>query len=87
MLWAEIASPAGQRPAPEFSGVGTPVRPHRASEVRTGLRDRHRMIREGVRAVRADAVLVDVGPNLGAISRAALLAADAVLIPLPLSEL
>lgn len=38
---------------------------------------------EAVRAqVEADLVLIDVGPNLGAINRAALLSADTVLMPL-----
>jgi hypothetical protein len=37
---------------------------------------------EAARACRADVVLVDLGPNLAAINRAALLAADYFLIPL-----
>ncbi len=42
----------------------------------------HRMIQLAGRVVGADVVLVDVGPNLGAINRAALLAADYLLVPL-----
>lgn len=42
----------------------------------------HRIIAAAARSVRADIVLIDVGPNLGAINRAALLAADTVLMPL-----
>ncbi|ONI86639.1 hypothetical protein ALI22I_23670 [Saccharothrix sp. ALI-22-I] len=42
----------------------------------------HRIISAAARAVKADIVLIDVGPNLGAINRAALLAADTVLMPL-----
>lgn len=42
----------------------------------------HRLITDAGRRVRADIALVDVGPNLGAINRAALLAADTVLMPL-----
>ncbi|WP_239309587.1 ParA family protein [Frankia sp. Cj3] len=42
----------------------------------------HRIIQVAARQVRADVVLIDVGPNLGAINRAALLAADTVLVPL-----
>jgi cellulose biosynthesis protein BcsQ len=41
-----------------------------------------RMIIAGASQVHADVVLVDVGPNLGAINRAALIAADYVIIPL-----
>jgi chromosome partitioning protein len=41
-----------------------------------------RIISGGATAVDADLVLIDVGPNLGAINRAALLAADFVIIPL-----
>lgn len=36
----------------------------------------------GASDVEADVVLVDIGPNLGAINRSALLAADFVAIPL-----
>jgi len=42
----------------------------------------YRIIVEAVRTTEAEIVLIDVGPNLGAINRAALLAADAVLMPL-----
>ncbi len=38
--------------------------------------------RDAAEATRADIVLLDVGPSLGALNRAALLAADHVLIPL-----
>jgi len=42
----------------------------------------HRIVQSASRAIDADVVLIDVGPNLGAINRAALLTADTVLIPL-----
>ncbi|GAA2293597.1 ParA family protein [Streptomyces violaceusniger] len=42
----------------------------------------HRIIERAALAVDADLVLIDVGPNLGAINRAALLAADTVLMPM-----
>ncbi|GAB3440071.1 ParA family protein [Actinophytocola sediminis] len=42
----------------------------------------YRIIDEAARAADAELILIDVGPNLGAINRAALLAADAVLMPL-----
>ena len=42
----------------------------------------HRVVDHGGRAIRAEIVLIDVGPNLGAINRAALLSADTVLMPL-----
>lgn len=42
----------------------------------------HRIIMDAAERVDADLVLIDVGPNLGAINRAALLAADNVLMPL-----
>lgn len=42
----------------------------------------YRIIDDAARQVDADIVLIDVGPNLGAINRAALLAADTVLMPL-----
>lgn len=41
-----------------------------------------RIINRAAEDTNADLVLIDVGPNLGAINRAALLAADAVLMPL-----
>lgn len=42
----------------------------------------HRIIQSGARQMAADLVLVDVGPNLGAINRAALIAAEQVILPL-----
>jgi len=42
----------------------------------------HRIIRGCAAEVRADVVFVDVGPNLGAINRAALLASDNLVVPL-----
>ncbi|MEV6908195.1 AAA family ATPase [Amycolatopsis sp. NPDC051071] len=42
----------------------------------------HRLIESTRENVQADIVLIDVGPNLGAINRAALLSADTVLTPL-----
>lgn len=42
----------------------------------------HRLARRAAQAHRADLVLLDVGPNLGAINRAALLAAEHVITPL-----
>lgn len=42
----------------------------------------HRIMEQAARAVAADIVLIDVGPNLGAINRAALISADSVLMPL-----
>ncbi|MEU6057147.1 AAA family ATPase [Streptomyces sp. NPDC047097] len=42
----------------------------------------HRVVEHAADVVDADIVLIDVGPNLGAINRAALLAADTVLTPL-----
>jgi chromosome partitioning protein len=42
----------------------------------------HRIIEAAAEEVSPDVVVIDVGPNLGAINRAALLAADSVLIPL-----
>jgi len=41
----------------------------------------HRIIRQTGRMFDADLVLIDVGPNFGAINRAALICADAVVIP------
>ncbi|MCA1670806.1 MAG: ParA family protein [Actinobacteria bacterium] len=41
-----------------------------------------RLIVDGAQQFEADLVLVDVGPNLGAINRAALVAADHVVVPL-----
>ncbi|MFI9588303.1 ParA family protein [Streptomyces sp. NPDC052236] len=42
----------------------------------------HRMVEHAAACVDADIVLIDVGPNLGAINRSALIAADSVLMPL-----
>jgi len=42
----------------------------------------HRIIRGSAAQVNADVVFLDVGPNLGAINRAALLASDALVVPL-----
>ncbi|WP_308222332.1 AAA family ATPase [Frankia sp. AgB32] len=42
----------------------------------------HRVIENGARSVGAEIVLIDVGPNLGAINRASLLSADTVLMPI-----
>jgi cellulose biosynthesis protein BcsQ len=42
----------------------------------------HEILSRAAAAREADLVLVDVGPNLGAINRAALITADAVVIPL-----
>lgn len=41
-----------------------------------------RLLAASAKQVRADVVLIDVGPNLGAINRSALIAADHVVIPL-----
>ena len=42
----------------------------------------HRTILEAAEAQEADVVLIDVGPNLGAINRAAIIAASSVVFPL-----
>lgn len=42
----------------------------------------YRMMRTGVAGMGAELALIDVGPNLGAINRAALIAADHVVLPL-----
>jgi chromosome partitioning protein len=42
----------------------------------------HRAVKQAADSVAAEIVIIDVGPNLGALNRAALLAADAVLVPL-----
>lgn len=42
----------------------------------------HRLVRLAAKEADADLALIDVGPNLGAINRAALLACDHVVIPL-----
>ena len=41
-----------------------------------------RILRQGAAEIDAQVVLVDVGPNLGAFNRAALVAADSVVVPL-----
>jgi chromosome partitioning protein len=41
-----------------------------------------RILQAGAQEHQADAVLIDLGPNLGAINRAALIASDFVVIPL-----
>lgn len=40
-----------------------------------------RLVQSAAREVRANVILIDLGPNLGSISRAALIAADYVVIP------
>ena len=42
----------------------------------------HRLIRAAAKEFRAELVLIDVGPNLGAINRSALLAAEHIVLPL-----
>ncbi len=42
----------------------------------------YRVLKHAADAHRADIVLLDVGPNLGALNRAALISADAVVVPL-----
>jgi cellulose biosynthesis protein BcsQ len=42
----------------------------------------HRLVGQAAKETDADVVLIDVGPNLGALNRAALLVADHVLVPL-----
>lgn len=42
----------------------------------------HRLLRNGAETVGADIILIDVGPNLGAVNRSALIAADFVVVPL-----
>ena len=42
----------------------------------------HRIIQDARRRIAPDITLIDVGPNLGAINRAALLSSDTVLMPL-----
>ena len=42
----------------------------------------HRLVRAAAKEVEADVVLIDVGPNLGALNRSALLLADHVIVPL-----
>lgn len=40
------------------------------------------MLQRGANEIQADVILVDLGPNLGAINRAALVAADYLIVPL-----
>jgi chromosome partitioning protein len=42
----------------------------------------HRIMEQAAEKMGADLVLIDVGPNLGAINRAALIAADHIVVPL-----
>jgi len=42
----------------------------------------HRLIRSAAKEFKAELVLIDVGPNLGAINRSALLAAEHIVLPL-----
>jgi len=42
----------------------------------------YRLLYRGANELNADLVLIDVGPNLGAINRAALISADYVVVPL-----
>ncbi len=41
-----------------------------------------RMLQHGANEIQADVILVDLGPNLGAINRAALVASDYLIVPL-----
>ena len=42
----------------------------------------HRLTRTAAKDFDADIILIDVGPNFGAINRSALISADAVVVPL-----
>lgn len=42
----------------------------------------HRIMRQAAHGMQAELILIDVGPNLGAINRSALIAAEQVVIPL-----
>ncbi|ODU45445.1 AAA family ATPase [uncultured Aquimonas sp.] len=42
----------------------------------------HRVMRQAAAAMQAEIILIDVGPNLGAINRSALIAAEQVVLPL-----
>jgi len=42
----------------------------------------HRIMRQAAQSMQADLILIDVGPNLGAINRSALIAAEQVVLPL-----
>lgn len=61
---------------PESMGNNTLYRPMRI------LSSFWQVIQMAIRQVNADIVLVDIGPNLGAINRSALIATDHVVIPL-----
>lgn len=50
----------------------------RALHVTTAL---HRLAESAAKRVRADVILIDAGPNLGALNRAVLLATDALVVP------
>ena len=41
----------------------------------------HRLTRTAAKDFNADIILIDVGPNFGAINRSALISADAVVVP------
>lgn len=51
----------------------------RSLRVQTGF---HRLVQQGAAQVEASVILMDVGPNLGAINRSALIASDHVIVPL-----
>lgn len=61
---------------PHALGQQNPFRPYRV------LTAFWHVLRLGAAAWNADLVLMDVGPNLGAINRSALIATDAVVVPL-----
>lgn len=63
---------------PNALSSGSPVA-YRANQVLSSLWS---VIQRGARAMSADLVLADVGPSLGAINRAALIATDFVVVPL-----
>ena len=93
----DIAAPSTQAPAPALALVPGDLalsqaedqfssqwplcldKDERAFRVITAL---GRALKRAEAEAEADLVLVDVGPNLGAINRAALIAADAVVVPL-----
>ena len=93
----DIAAPSMQAPAPALALVPGDLalsqaedqfssqwplcldRDERAFRVITAL---SRALKQAEEEAEADLVLVDVGPNLGAINRAALIAADSVVVPL-----
>ena len=51
----------------------------RSLRMQTGF---HRLVQQGAAHVEASVILMDVGPNLGAINRSALVASDHVIVPL-----